>query len=44
VAHDDNEIVQRFLALNNEIVAGVRQYDPFGAQVNTDTPMLPMPD
>lgn len=44
VAHDDSEIVQRLLVLNNEIVAGVRPYDPFGIQAKTDAPTLPMPD
>jgi hypothetical protein len=44
VAHDYNQIVQRLLALNKEIVTGIRKYDPFDAQVHADTPMLPMPD
>lgn len=29
VAHDADEIVQRLLALNQEIAAGVREYNPF---------------
>ncbi len=37
VAHDSDEIVRRLLALNREIAAGTRRYDPFGANPPTDT-------
>jgi hypothetical protein len=40
VAHDGDEIVRRLLALNREIAAGNRQYDPFGTLAQTDSAML----
>lgn len=44
VAHDADEIVRQLLLLNNEIVAGLRSYDPFSIQAKADAPTLPMPD
>lgn len=39
VAHDPDEIVRRLLALNLEIAAGTREYDPFGKK-NVDRAMV----
>jgi len=38
-AQDGDEIVRRLLALNREIAAGTRKYDPFGTQAKADAAM-----
>jgi hypothetical protein len=38
VAQDGDEIVRRLLALNREIAAGERPYDPFGTGAGTTAP------
>ena len=40
VAHDGDQIVRRLLALNREIAAGTRTYDPFGAQAEVADNLL----
>ena len=44
VARDSDEIVGRLLALNREIAAGTRRYDPFGTLAAVAAAELPLPD